>query len=155
MKELKIVRMTFLCVSSLLLFELTACSSDDDTKDEEMFETQKIAYDMIYGQWQEIYHYDGREGKNLTDGPIVSFVKDNTYYSSSDPDKAHSFKIIKIHKLTKDTLYCLAFHSDVDDSRRANNFQYQIEGDELHVKEEFFGDDFNKLAWKFRKCLKK
>ena len=128
-----------------------ACSSDDNDK-ENLPDSMETAYDMIYGQWQEIYHYDGKEGKNLTDGPVVSFVRDNSFRSSTNPDKAHSFKILKIHKQIKDTLYCLVFHDGVNEQYRAEHFQYQIEGDVLHVREEFFGTDFNELTWEFKKC---
>ena len=152
MKKVTYLKTVLLGVSTLLLFGLGACNNDEgDIVDNNLSDSIKASYNMIYGQWKEIYYMDGFKGKDVTEGPILTVNKNKTFSFSPGTDEIRKFKIAKIYKLCKDTLYSLVCHQGFDSISNHNYFRYDIEGDVLHVEEEYFGTDFNAKRWRFKR----
>jgi hypothetical protein len=172
MKKVTYLKTVLSGVITLFLFGLSACSSDEgdmvnnnnvlsdlevsfddeEKSDSLLSDSIKAAYNMIYGQWEEIYYMDGYEGKEMTNGPILTVKKNRTFSFSPSSDQIRKFKIAKLYKLSKDTLYSLVCHQGFDDLNSGHQFyRYDIEGDILHVEEEYFGTDFNEKRWRFKR----
>ena len=171
MKKVKCLKTVLLGVSTLLLFGLGACNNDEgdivdnndvfsgfgvsfddeEKPDSLLSDSIKASYNMIYGQWKEIYYMDGFKGKDIIEGPILTVNKNRTFSFSPGLDEISKFKIAKIYKLSKDTLYSLVCHQGFDSISNHKFFRYDIEGDVLHVEEEYFGTDFNAKRWRFKR----
>lgn len=134
-----ISKIAFYCISAVLVLAMNSCSDDEGVVPDPTPDPMQTAYDMMCGQWQELYHYNYLTREyNVRKDSVLTINKDKTIWYSPNPDQTHSFEIKKIYKTEKDTLYCLVSHHcfDIHGSYKADGeFTYDFEGDILWVRE--------------------
>lgn len=125
---------------SAMLIVMSACdegmeniNSKSETPDSLMSDSMRIAYSMLYGQWQEFYktlHDYDLKGENLTDSSILTLNQNFTVTNSSKPNLILGYKIREIYKLKSDTLEC---EVDYFGPKYFDSYIYYLRGNTLII----------------------
>ena len=114
------------------------------------------AFELLTGSWQLYdFRYDGKRDYHPADNLVLTFTKDEKYSCSSSAKETGSVEIYRIYRLEKNSsfsLSCLIKRLDILGPYNGTNYyDVAIEGDTLYIHENFFGTDFYKQNWYFKR----
>ena len=114
------------------------------------------AFELLTGSWLLYdFRYDGKRDYHPADNLVLTFTKDEKYSCSSSAKETGSVEIYRIYRLEKNSsfsLSCLIKRLDILGPYNGTNYyDVGIEGDTLYIHENFFGTDFYKQNWYFKR----
>jgi hypothetical protein len=114
------------------------------------------AFELLTGSWQLYdFRYDGKRDYHPAANLVLTFTKDEKYSCSSSAKETGSVEIYRIYRLEKNSsfsLSCLIKRLDILGPYNGTNYyDVGIEGDTLYIHENFFGTDFYKQNWYFKR----
>ena len=113
------------------------------------------ALELLEGQWEMFKYVHENSASDASEFYILTFTKDGKYTCPSRPEETGDIEIYQIYKLDKSSSYslsCLIKHLDLLGQKKgAYYYDLSIEGDTLHIKEQYLGTEFNSRHWYFKK----
>ena len=114
------------------------------------------AFELLTGSWLLYdFRYDGKRDYHPAANLVLTFTKDEKYSCSSSAKETGSVEIYRIYRLEKNSsfsLSCLIKRLDILGPYNGTNYyDVGIEGDTLYIHENFFGTDFYKQNWYFKR----